>query len=208
MINIFFPGRHSFVSLLVVFCCLLSGGKNAFSGSLLVVGNSLTKNGPAHEIGWTGNWGMAASSADKDFVHLLVKKFEAHTINKIDLSIIDGHPLETNFFKETDNKPLDAVDGTYEYIVLEIGDGIDFKSPLKGEFQNRYRDLVGQLKRKLGKNGILVCLGKWWPNDVIDDQIRSACEGGKGKFVSLKPISLRIESKASHERQHFQCRGG
>ncbi len=201
MINIYFPGRHAFVSLLVIFCCLLSGGKNAFSDSLLVVGNSLTKHDPAPDKGWTGNWGMAASSADKDFVHLLVKKLEAHTSNKIDLSIIPGTPIENVFFNETDKKLLDGIDGTYDYIVLEIGDNIDFTNPLKDTFQDRYRDLIDKLKIKLGKNGVLVCLGKWWSNDVIDDQIRSACEAGKGKFVSLKPISSRIESKASHERQ-------
>jgi hypothetical protein len=47
MTIIFFPGRHPFVSLLMVFCCLLSGEKNAYSGSLLVVGNSVAKHGLA-----------------------------------------------------------------------------------------------------------------------------------------------------------------
>lgn len=201
MPNIFFPGRHAFVSLLVVFCCLLSGGKNAYSGSLLIVGNSLTQHGPAPDKGWTGNWGMAASSADKDFVHLLVKKLEADKKNTFNLSIIPGSSIEKVFFNETDYKVLNGGDGTYDYIVLEIGDNIDFTNPLKATFQNRYRDVVDKLKIKLGKNGVLVCLGKWWSNDVIDDQIRSACEAGKGKFVSLKPISSQIESRASYERQ-------
>jgi hypothetical protein len=201
MINIFFPGRHALVSLMVIFCCLLSGVKNAFSENLLIVGNSLTKHSPAPEKGWTANWGMAASSADKDFVHLLVKKLEAHTTSKIDFSIIPGHPVEKAFFNEADYKLPDGTDVTYDYIVLEIGDNIDFTHPLKDTFQHRYRELIDKLKIKLGKNGVLVCLGKWWSNDFIDNQIRSACETGKGKFVSLKPISLRIESKASHERQ-------
>jgi hypothetical protein len=200
MNNIFFQGRHAFVSLLV-FCCLLSGGEKAFSQSLLVVGNSLTQHGSAPDIGWTSNWGMAASSADKDFVHLLVKKLEEDKKHTIDLSIIPGYSIEKSFFNETDYKILDGVNGTYDYIVLEIGDNIDFTNPLKATFQNRYHDVVDKLKIKLGKNGVLVCLGKWWSSDVIDDQIRSACEAGKGKFVSLKLISSQIESKASHERQ-------
>ena len=197
----FFPGRHVNVLLFVVFCSLLSGGKNAFSGSLLVVGSSLTKHGPAPDKRCTGNWGMAAGSAEKDFVHVLVKKLEAHTKNKIDLSIIPGYPVEKVFFNETDNKLLDGVDGRYDYIVLEIGDNFDFTNQLKATFQDRYHDLIDKLKTKLGKNGGLVCLGKWLPNDFVDDQIRSVCEAGKGKFVSLKPISLRIESKVSQERQ-------
>ena len=39
--------------------------------SVLCVGNSILAHGPSESIGWSGNWGMAASSADKDYYHLL-----------------------------------------------------------------------------------------------------------------------------------------
>ena len=44
---------------------------------ILFVGNSITLHGPRPQIGWTNNWGMAASSRDKDYVHLLQKKIAA-----------------------------------------------------------------------------------------------------------------------------------
>ena len=43
-------------------------------GRYLFLGNSITLHGPAENIGWKGNWGMAASSADKDYVHLLLAR--------------------------------------------------------------------------------------------------------------------------------------
>lgn len=41
---------------------------------ILFLGNSSTFHPPRDEVDWQGNWGMAASAADKDYVHLLVTK--------------------------------------------------------------------------------------------------------------------------------------
>lgn len=41
---------------------------------VLIIGNSITRHGIAPGIGWNNDWGMAASSADKDYVHLLSTK--------------------------------------------------------------------------------------------------------------------------------------
>ena len=46
---------------------------------IMFVGNSITLHGYREEIGWYGEWGMAASKKENDYVHLLMKK-----IKKID----------------------------------------------------------------------------------------------------------------------------
>ncbi len=38
---------------------------------VLIIGNSITQHDPNLSYGWAADWGMAATSADKDYVHLL-----------------------------------------------------------------------------------------------------------------------------------------
>jgi hypothetical protein len=40
---------------------------------VLFLGNSITLHGPMPSIGWTNNWGMAASAPEKDCVHLITQ---------------------------------------------------------------------------------------------------------------------------------------
>ena len=41
---------------------------------VLVIGNSITQHTPNANLGWLANWGMAATSRDNDYVHLLQAK--------------------------------------------------------------------------------------------------------------------------------------
>ncbi|MCA9021036.1 MAG: SGNH/GDSL hydrolase family protein, partial [Planctomycetaceae bacterium] len=49
---------------------------------ILFLGNSITLHGPSKKIGWEGNWGMAASSLDKDYVHIVTDSFTKSSGNK------------------------------------------------------------------------------------------------------------------------------
>ena len=48
---------------------------------VLFVGNSITRHGVKEDIGWFWDFGMAASSEDKDYVHIVMreinKKYDA-----------------------------------------------------------------------------------------------------------------------------------
>ena len=49
---------------------------NSANRKVLFVGNSITKHAPAPTIGWYGDWGMAASKKENDYVHLIMKKLD------------------------------------------------------------------------------------------------------------------------------------
>ena len=66
---------------------------------VLFVGNSITLHGPRPQIGWTNNWGMAASARDKDYVHLLQKKIAAVRPDAQCCLLQVAGTIERSFFK-------------------------------------------------------------------------------------------------------------
>ena len=64
---------------------------------VLFLGNSITLHGSLPKIGWTNVWGMAASAAEKDYVHLVTCGIEAKTGRKADLRIRNLADFERNF---------------------------------------------------------------------------------------------------------------
>ena len=42
---------------------------------IVFLGNSITLHGPAETVQWAGNWGMAASEQDKDYVHIMANSW-------------------------------------------------------------------------------------------------------------------------------------
>lgn len=43
---------------------------------VMFVGNSTTRHAPKPDIGWYGNWGMAASAKENDYVHLVMSEIK------------------------------------------------------------------------------------------------------------------------------------
>ena len=49
--------------------------------SILILGNSITKHAPIPQVGWYGNWGMAASVQSKDFSHIIGTALKSQMTN-------------------------------------------------------------------------------------------------------------------------------
>lgn len=70
--------------------------------NVLFIGNSITKHPP--KPGWDGNWGMAASSENNDFVHRLVAKLE-NKYGIVEYKIAEGDSRGASCFEGLGENP-------------------------------------------------------------------------------------------------------
>lgn len=126
---------------------------------ILFLGNSLTLHGPKAEIGWTGNWGMAASAQDKDYVHLLAAAIDARTGGRLVLEPTpsDGtksvenvlniaNILEREYATYEADKIRKQLDWKANIVVLQCGENVPPKGFDADVFRKSLMALLNDLK--------------------------------------------------------------
>lgn len=201
--------RKIFLSVLTALILLTSMGYAAgkridsIPSKVLILGNSITFHGAKPSVGWTGNWGMAASSAEKDYVHILQAKMKAI---QPDVKLKSGNiaaDFERQFWKYNpdDFKDYKAFDP--DLIILVIGENIDDAMAVK-EGLGTY---LGQFVKELsGRSNVKVCLvGSFWPNKNIDNIMKMTAGRNNWSYVDLQ--GLYKERNKNTAINQYQNRG-
>jgi alpha-galactosidase len=170
---------------------------------ILFLGNSITRHGPLPAIEWMNDHGMAASAPEKDYVHLLLRRFAEENNGRVPQSIVeniaeferhyDTMDLAKEFKKYADFKA--------DVVILAIGENV---RPLptkedQARFKKAVVDLLTLLKRG-GTQRILV-RNSFWPNTGHDDALRQACADVGGVYVDLGGIGNDESNKAYTEKK-------
>lgn len=157
---------------------------------LLVLGNSVALHGPAPQIGWAGNWGMAASSRDKDFAHVLhtrVCKAAQGEPQLMVLNLADFERKQTDFDFDQGLKESLAFDAD----VVIVAVGANAPALETEEAQQRYRTafelLLSRLQQR--KSTTLLVRGEFWPDPTKEQIMREVCEKVGGTYLPLKDLN-------------------
>ncbi|MFD0752301.1 SGNH/GDSL hydrolase family protein [Mucilaginibacter calamicampi] len=129
---------------------------------ILVLGNSITYSPANPSIGWHGSWGMAASVADSDFVHVFTKRLkEINPANEVLSKNIaefevnfDTYNFDANLKTLRDAKPA--------LIVLRIGENVT-RNTEAALFEQKYQELLNYFKTDNPSVKILA-VGSVWPD--------------------------------------------
>lgn len=169
---------------------------------VLFLGNSITLHGPAPTIGWSGNWGMAASTGDKDYVHLVLRAI-AETAGKEPLSRVaniadferrfESYDIDTSLRKDLAFKA--------DLIIVAIGENVP---ALTTEHQKvTFKARLVQMLTTFRENGspVIVVRSCFWPNRVKDSILEEACKEVGGLFVDMSPLGKDAANRAGSERK-------
>lgn len=171
-------------------------------GKILFLGNSITLHGPAPQIGWTGNWGMAATAQDKDYVHVLVDRITKAAGGAPQLKIKNIATFErqlTDFkLRESLKEELDF---QADLVIVAIGENASGlqTDEAKTRFRTAFENLLAELKQH-GQPTIIV-RSQFWADAEKDRLMRETCKAADGVFVDISKIGADKSNYARAERQ-------
>lgn len=156
------------------------------SREILIVGNELTKCAPVTEMGWSGNWGMAASSETNDFALRLIALIR----NKMPQAVLR---LDNIMYEDTMTGWDHLIPNKAAVIIIQIGDNWRGGVPA-AEYGEAYRQMLEEL-RDGDKTKLLICLGPWH-NKAIEPVIAAAAKAAGACYISLAPIAKISANRA------------
>jgi hypothetical protein len=167
---------------------------------ILFLGNSITKHSPAPDLGWYGDWGMAATSEDKDFVHLLVGKLKFEAGLNIDFKVQNIASWERDFNDTTNFKVLR--DYNADIIVIRLGENIDVDYAKKNNYQLALEKLIKYLVTD-GTKGVVVSNN--FRNNAYKDNVQKTVAITNG--YNFADISILDTDPDNHAYNNFENSG-
>lgn len=109
---------------------------------VLIVGNSIVKHSPAPNLGWYGDWGMAATSPEKDFYHVLTKLLQnSNKYNSVNVDAKNIAYWENDFTYDL-NQYIDISNKTYDVLIVRLGENVGNTD----EYYNTLNDMINHFK--------------------------------------------------------------
>lgn len=159
--------------------------------TVLILGNSIVRHSPRPEVGWYGDWGMAATCADSDFVHILI-----HDIHQKDSSVTirfsNIAEFETNFRRYSLSR-LDSFRNP-DMLILRISENVDDKKAVDSNFTMYYNQLISYLEPN--KKTVNVIVDGFWQKEHVNKMIKEYALKNRYPFLTTTDLSSDSTNKA------------
>lgn len=164
---------------------------------ILFVGNSITRHGVLESIGWYNDFGMAASSAEKDYVHL-IKKWTEQKNPDTAICICQASDWERGYADEgwSNERYSAARNFNADYIIFRLIENVKYDNFNHTVFTEAVRKFLDYLNP--GSRAQVIMTTGFWRHTGDVDLVRIAKEDGYalaelgvlGDDDSMKAIGL------------------
>lgn len=197
----------TFTSLLtLVFSAMVAQANEPQSAKqfqrILFLGNSITLHSPAPKIGWKGNWGMAASSPEKDYVHLVTQALTKSQGKQPKTLVKNIAAFERNYADYNLKESLkDAFSFKPDLVIVAIGENVpQLKSDEeKTGFQASVDELLKLVQSE--SQPTIIVRSSFWPNPAKDSALKAASQQAGGTFVDISALGKNEANYARSERK-------
>jgi len=161
------------------------------------LGNSITLHGPNPDIGWIGNWGMAATSEENDYVHKLNKKLDNEYKNnyRINYGVRNIANWERDFSTKIDALELNNID----LLIIRLGENVDEDYALNNNYYEALNSLINRFK---GNNTQVIITDNFWPSVYKDNIQKTAAIDNNYYFVQINDLCSNAENMALGQFEH------
>ena len=182
--------------------CLERAANGAFR--VLVYGNSIALHTPKPDIGWTGEWGMAASAREKDFAHLVVAGLESRRGERADFRIRNLALLERNYTTNLAEFAELAADVSWapEYVVIALGENVPAIDAASAPAYTRFLVSLARPLAESASHPVVVMRSPFWRNDVKAACTASAANEVGAAYVDAGPLGDDAANKAIGQFEH------
>ena len=192
---------------------------------VLFFGNSITfVAGPRPDIGWTGNWGMAASAEDKDYVHVLTNSIAQAAGGTPSIMATYNANFESKCLSYDLNMPLpeqytmpypgqlgfvplsDQLAFKPDIVVVAIGENVPHLTTMA--MQDQYKHVFEKLLalfRSSGNPRIFV-RGCFFTDATKDAVMKQATAAAGGVFVDQSSPGQNPSNRARSEPANPYCK--
>lgn len=175
--------------------------KNSGKIKITFLGNSITRHMPKPEIGWEHDWGMAASSKEQDYAHIMIRALEKK-YGSVDYCICSLSKWEREYWNLDILKEYQsAVDFDADIVIVRIAENVwgvrdKLESLPLADYWKKMIDFFTKDHQKI------IVTDDFWSWKEIDDPIHHVCETYGYQLIKLGDIGADPSNKALSKFWH------
>lgn len=160
---------------------------------VLFVGNSITKHAPKPDMGWYNDCGMAASSVDNDYVHILMKRIlEIHP--NASFAILQVADYEREFFyMEPKDYYKEARNFDADVVTMFFGANVQSNYETMPNPNKTFEKAYGDLRKWLDPDGdaFFIHSEGFYVREKLDEEKKKVSKKYGDVFISTADILAR-----------------